>query len=55
MEDIKNKGMYFIELNEMQKAMIGRGVSYEISELVLHDFVLRMKQFEEMGIKTTTN
>ena len=31
------------EINELQKSMIGRGIDYETSELVIHDFLWRRK------------
>lgn len=40
-----------IELIEIQKAMIGRGVDYETSELILNDFMLRMKRFKNQNVK----
>ena len=37
--------MNCVERLEMQKAMIGRGISYETSELILQDFDCRMNRF----------
>jgi len=41
-----------LERNELEKAMLGRGVSYDTIQLILKDFYVRMKYLERLNITT---
>lgn len=48
MRESINECLNPLERNELEKAMLGRGVDYEIIQLILRDFDIRIKHLYEV-------
>lgn len=54
-EELEKKCLNPLERNELEKAMLGRGVDYETIQLILSDFDIRIKHLHSVYQKNLSS